>query len=67
MIPCEGCGRLVHSWLNPCMDCIKARHRGAVTHRCSCGKLRRETEVKRVGSRTWISCHRCLATVRQLS
>lgn len=51
----------------PSMTVVKARHRAALTHKCSCGKMKDPTEVKKVGSRTWISCHRCLGTIKQLS
>ena len=67
-IQCSGCLRPVYPWADPCLACVRARHRAAVTHRCSCPKhLRRESGIKRAWSRTWISCERCLGTVRQLS
>ncbi len=50
-----------------CLDCTRARHRAVLKRRCVCGRRRRETEIKRVGSRSWVSCHRCLGQVRQLS
>ena len=63
---CEVCGG--PSFWSPCMDCVRARARSATTgHRCVCGRKRIESAVKRVGSRTWISCERCLGTVKQLS
>jgi hypothetical protein len=64
---CDGCGGECYPWANPCMSCVRARHRGAVTHKCSCGRLRRPSKLNRVGSRTWISCLRCFATIKQLS
>lgn len=84
---CDGCLRAltvfdqVGGW-TVCLECTKARHRAAMTHRCACGRRRRESEVhatagvtvrhvdgtiKRVGGRRWISCLRCLGQVRQLS
>lgn len=53
--------------IGPSMATVKARHRAAMTHKCGCGKLKDPTEVKRVGSRSWISCHRCLGSIKQLS
>lgn len=66
-VPCDGCLRPVYRFQNPCLPCVKARARGAVTHRCSCGRKARPSEIHRVGSRTWKSCLRCLATLEQLS
>ena len=73
---CEGCGKE----LNPiviimcgkgpmiCLDCVRARAKTAQTHRCTCGKKRRENpELHRSGSRMWHTCLRCLGTTRQLS
>ncbi len=51
----------------PSMATVKARHRAVLTHRCGCGKLRDPSDVKRVGSRSWISCNRCLGQIKQLS
>lgn len=62
---CEGCGQPVMRSNNPCWECVKARARAAVTRRCSCGKKRRERAVD-VGFGAWVSCDRCLGTVRQL-
>ena len=65
---CDACGERTFAWVNPCMPCVKARHRAAVTHRCACPKrLKRPTEVKQIGSRRWIACERCLGTIEQLS
>ncbi len=68
---CTGCEKE----LNPvealrwdvCLDCTKARHRAVVAGGCKCGRKARPTEVLRTGSRTWISCHRCLGQIKQLS
>ncbi len=49
------------------MDVVKARHRAVMSHKCGCGKKRDPSEIKRVGSRTWISCFRCLGQIKQLS
>lgn len=67
---CQGCGKE----LNPvealhwdiCFNCTKARHR-SVNGRCKCGRMARPTKVLRIGSRSWIACHRCLGQIRQLS
>ena len=68
---CEGCGKELGavealSW-DVCLDCTKARHRAVVGRGCKCGRKARPTEVLRTGSRSWISCFRCLGQIRQLS
>ena len=69
--PCEGCGVQMmpyeFSRWAVCMGCTKARHRAVVARKCCCGNKRRPTEVKSIGSRSWISCHRCLGQIKQLS
>jgi hypothetical protein len=74
---CEGC----EGELNPmeallaagdrvavCMECVKARARAAMTHRCGCGKKKRPTGVLgRPRQRQWIACHRCLGTIKQVA
>lgn len=68
MEKCDGCLQEVYSFNNPCMDCIKARHRAVLAGRCACGRKRRENPtIHRVGSRTWKTCDRCLKTTGQLS
>jgi hypothetical protein len=69
---CEGC-------LNPmdlmgyvagysvCLACTTARHKAVVRKKCSCGKAKRPSDIKKNGSRTWISCLRCLGQIKQLS
>lgn len=66
---CTGClGPQDSPSYTVCMECTKARCRTATTRGgCKCGRKARPTEVKRVGSRTWISCHRCLGQIKQLS
>lgn len=67
---CEGCcgplGPFDALW-EVCLPCTKARHKAAITKRCVCGTKRRPTDVKRIGSRLWVSCKRCLGTIKQLS
>ena len=54
--------------LGPSMAVVKARMQVATRRGgCKCGKLKDPTEIKRAGSRTWISCHRCLGQIKQLS
>ena len=55
------------TWQGPSMATVRARQRAAFTGRCSCGKLADPTEVKQIYSRKFISCHRCLGTIKQLS
>lgn len=68
---CEGCGCQLGAFeamrWSVCFDCTKARHRAAMSHRCSCGKKRREVGPHKVGWRVWFSCVRCLGTTRQVS
>lgn len=69
MMTCEGCGRegLYLGQYTVCMACTRARQQAVLKRRCVCGNKRRPTEVKAVGSRRWISCHRCLGTIKQIS
>lgn len=69
---CPVCGKpggLVLLDGKPCMDCIRSRQRTATTgSRCKCGKQKQPTEVLgRPGARQWISCKRCLGTIRQVA
>lgn len=67
---CSVCGKpggLVVLDGGPCMPCVRARHRAAITHRCSCGSQRIPAPLARIGSRSWIACNRCLGTIRQVS
>jgi hypothetical protein len=67
---CEGCGKQLgvgDTGYTVCIECTKARHRAVVNRKCSCGNKRRPTEIKRIGSRTWISCYRCLGQIKQVS
>lgn len=62
---CEGCGEemLFSPGLHDvCWSCVKARHRAAMTHRCSCGKKKRPVIVKQ-GGRDVTKCRRCLGAV----
>lgn len=51
----------------PTMEVVKARHRAVLRKRCVCGKLRDPSEVRRIGSRSWVSCLRCLGQIKQIS
>ena len=51
----------------PTMAVIKSRHRAAMDHKCHCGPKKDPTEIRRIGSRTWINCFRCLGQIKQLS
>lgn len=70
---CEGCDTpldtlsLVGGY-SVCMPCTKARHKAVLSRKCSCGKATQE-KLCQVGKhgRKWISCLRCLGTVRQVS
>lgn len=66
---CEGCneplGPMDYQW-NVCMPCTEARHRAVLSHKCSCGKKRRE-KMCDYGFRKEIRCLRCLGLVRQIN
>ncbi len=51
----------------PAMEVVWARAKAAATKECRCGKKKDPTEVRSVGSRSWISCFRCLGQIKQLS
>jgi len=58
---------LANGWA-VCMDCTRARQRAAMSHKCVCGpKKVRLSPLHRIGSRTWVSCLRCLGQVAQYS
>lgn len=66
---CEGCLKPLGPMdflYGVCMPCTKARHKAAISHKCSCGKQRRETKVD-YGHRQEIRCKRCLGLVKQLN
>lgn len=63
---CEAC--LQPSFWGICFSCVKARHKACMKRKCVCPKkLRRESKIKKTGSRSWISCERCLGQIKQLS
>lgn len=69
---CEGCDKpldpvSVSGGYTVCFSCTKARHKAVLRRKCCCGRQKRPTEVMRTGSRSWISCHRCLGQIKQLS
>jgi len=55
------------TFLGPSLETVKARHKAALSGRCHCGKKKDPTEVQKAYSRTWISCRRCLGTIKQLT
>ena len=55
------------TFMGPSMETCQARAKAAFTKRCSCGSKRDPSEVKQAYNRRWISCLRCLGTIRQLS
>lgn len=69
-VPCSACGKPVFRWADPCMDCVRSRAKVATSGRgrCTCPKkLQRPSEVHKMGSRRWITCGRCLGTIKQLN
>jgi hypothetical protein len=67
-IHCEVCNT-EYAWLSgqPCLDCVKARHRAAISHKCSCPKRLKQPITHKVYSRVWIACKRCFGTIKQLA
>lgn len=69
---CEGCDKPlspvdVAGGYTVCFGCTRARHKAVLRRKCCCGRDRRPTGVMRIGSRSWISCRRCLGQIKQLS
>ncbi len=62
---CKGCENDTYNGV--CMECTKARAKAAGGGGCKCGNKKVPTDVKKSGSRSWISCHRCLGQIKQLS
>ena len=55
----------LETWAGPSMATVRARHRAAMSGKCSCGRLRDPVE-KKAYSRHWVSCLRCLGTIKTL-
>ena len=53
--------------LGPSIKTLMARHNAVLKRRCVCGKLKDPTCIKQMGGRRWISCHRCLGQIKQVS
>lgn len=51
----------------PSMATIRARQLAAFGGRCKCGKHKSPIKKSNGAGRTWLSCERCLGTIRQLS
>lgn len=65
-IICEGCDSemLFSPGLHDiCWDCVKARHRGVVNGKCTCGKKAKPVEIMQAGAKR-MKCRRCLAGIR---
>jgi hypothetical protein len=56
----------LETWAGPSMATIKARQQAAFGGKCKCGKLK-DPITKQAASRKWLSCLRCLGTIKQLS
>lgn len=68
---CTGCGKPLGAiealYWEVCLDCTKARNRAFTNGgRCVC-RSKRPSELHKTGSRSWISCLRCLGTIKQVS
>lgn len=53
----------LETWAGPSMATVMARQKAAFGGGCKCGKLR-DPVTKSSGSRTWLSCLRCLGTIK---
>jgi hypothetical protein len=64
--PCPVCGERNDAWTmidgGPCMACVKARHKAAITRRCPCGRKRQPKTVEAAG-RQMLVCARCLGPI----
>jgi hypothetical protein len=55
----------LETWNGPSWATIRARQMAACGGGCRCGKSRDPVQ-KFTGSRVWLSCLRCLGTIKQL-
>jgi hypothetical protein len=56
----------IETWLGPSMATIRARQLAAFGGGCKCGKLK-DPVTKKSAGREWISCLRCLGTIKKIS
>jgi hypothetical protein len=56
----------IETWLGPSMATIRARQLAAFGGGCKCGKLK-DPVLKEAGNRRWMSCLRCLGTIKKIS
>lgn len=65
---CSVCGQPRGFLGDPCMACVRARHKAVVNGgRCSCPKSMKKPRTVSNGNRTWVACDRCLGSIKQLS
>ena len=65
---CTVCGKPCGFLNDPCMACVRVRARAATTGgRCRCGRDAIPGATRKVYSRSWIPCDRCLGTIKQLT
>ena len=69
---CEGCLEELSVFdkcqgYSVCFECTKTRHKAVLKTKCVCAGKKRESSIHKIGSRTWISCLRCLGQIKQLS
>lgn len=65
---CQFCGNVDIFGERLCTSCIRSRQQAVLKRKCVCPKrLQRPTDLKRIGSRSWVSCERCLGQIRQVS
>ena len=55
--------------IGPSMAVVHARHRAVMARgRCRCGSQKDPSDrIRQAGGRRWISCDRCLGSIKQLS
>jgi hypothetical protein len=70
---CEGCLKEMDTMgflqgYTICMDCVKARHKTVLRlGKCVCRKADKRPRETGNKSRKWLSCDRCLGTIKQLN
>jgi hypothetical protein len=68
VIPCPVCGHPggLMALSGPCLACVRARHRAAMSGRCACPGRQRQPRLVTTTRSAWVTCDRCLGTIRRL-
>lgn len=67
---CEGCEEEFINIIDQhpiCTPCVRARHKAVLARKCVCRSKKHTKECNNGMGRRWLSCLRCLGTVKQLS